>query len=318
MPRGVDTAGQWHQQIVPPVHDQAGCPDGLQQRNATAAGHNGRHMPGVPGRVKTTLIGRRHLVPQFLITLGETGTTDKALEIHRRFNRGLYKAHIALKESPGDLTACPRKFSVAAGGHNGGEGPYPVGKLRRYQLRDHSAHGDAGEVHLLQPESIDNATGVMCHVIELIGDPKGAAQGCGQHHTGRAGHNGRGHFFGQTDIAVVVPYDTKAALGQAMAQGQRPCRHLGGHTHNQQYDRIRRLAKFVVGDTNTVCFQILYRHIPQLISPADAKIPRAGGIAPQCVPGTGLPSGTQTRSLRLPIYNPGELCNPIFFSGHGR
>ena len=173
-------------------------------------------------------------------------------------------------------------------------------------------------MHLLQPKSIDNATGVMCHVIELIGDPKRAAQGCGQHHTGRAGHNGRGHFFGQTDIAVVVPYDTKAALGQAMAQGQRPCRHLGGHTHNQQYDRIRRLAKFVVGDTNTVCFQILYRHIPQLISPADAKIPRAGGIAPQCVPGTGLPSGTQTRSLRLPIYNPGELCNPIFFSGHGR
>ena len=120
----------------------------------------------------------------------------------------------------------------------------------RYQLRDHSAHGDAGEVQLLQPKSIDNATGVMCHVIELIGDPKRAAQG-------RSASYARAGLF-RTDRHRGCRMTRKPRCGHAQDSGHAVIWVAIPIINN---DRIRRLAKFVVGDTNTVCFQIL-RHSP--------------------------------------------------------
>jgi hypothetical protein len=112
--------------------------------------------------------------------------------------------------------------AVAGGGHDGGERPHPVRPPDRHGLGDHPAHGGADQVRALDPQLVEQAKGVVGHVLErVVRVPRDAGH--------RPEHLRLPPVLdvrGVADVAVVEPDDVEALRDEHVAEPLVPQDHL--------------------------------------------------------------------------------------------
>ena len=104
----------------------------------------------------------------------------------------------------------------------------------------------------VDPEGVEHADGVICHVGEGIGRLDWpAGHGIFEHglHVGDSGPVEPGR---QADVTVVEPDHVVAGIGELATEFLGPHDHLGTQAHDQEHRRIRRVAELLDLDVQSV------------------------------------------------------------------
>ncbi len=113
---------------------------------------------------------------------------------------------------------CCRQPGIAAARHDGCQRFYPLRMSDCQQLRNHAAHRRADDVRRSDPEGIEHAGGIVCHVVERIrriqADAKNVVHRVAQ--PARRAH--AVELGGQADVAVVEAHDVVAVACQRIAK----------------------------------------------------------------------------------------------------
>jgi hypothetical protein len=124
--------------------------------------------------------------------------------------------------------------------------------IDRQQLGDHAAHRCADNMGGADTKCIEDARGVVGHVLEGIGCMQGDMQEV-MHHVAQAP---RGFctldFRRQANIAIIEANDIVASLDERITEVRRPGNHLRAEAHDQQDRVAARVPERVVFDCQSV------------------------------------------------------------------
>ena len=165
-----------------------------------------------------------------------------------------YASRVAARplQQPGEQArVLPADGAAAGGGHDRGQGPHPLGPQQRHRLHDHAAHRDADDVRGLEAEVVQQAEGVVGHVVERVRRPGRAAaadEGLHEHPPGDPARGPRG----AAGVAVVVADHEEPAVGQRLAELRAPPGHRAAEPHHQQQRLAGGVAERLVAELEAV------------------------------------------------------------------
>ncbi len=128
-------------------------------------------------------------------------------------------------------------------------------------LPDHAAHRRADDVHRTELERVDQADGVVGHVLErvgIVGKPPGDDL--------RQGRRPAFDVRREADVAVVEPDHVKAARSELLAEIVPPGDHLRAESHDQQCGGIGGVAEALVtkGDPAAYVSELFAGHLREV------------------------------------------------------
>ncbi len=119
-------------------------------------------------------------------------------------------------------------------------------------LRDHAAHGGAGDVRAIDVQVVEQGGGVSRHVAQLVGRGDRLALHLLHGQGGEVDRDGFAQVGGAADVAVVEADNVEAAHREPGAEIVVPQNHLRAEAHNEQQRRRLRVAERVVAEGDAV------------------------------------------------------------------
>ena len=144
------------------------------------------------------------------------------------------------------------KVPVAGGRHDRGEREGALRPVRRHQLGDHAAHGDADDVRALDSQGVQQSGRVGGHVVQGVGDRRLLAGDHGGDDRADVRRAGGVDLFGKAHIAVVEHDDPVAARRELVGEGAGPAGQLPAQAHDQQHGLGARIAEAFVFQAQSV------------------------------------------------------------------